>query len=269
MSFGTFLKNLDQLLFSQYTFEKYSEGKPLTANQTFQFEQPQFKSKDETLLDNILLRLDKLPLEHEGVKFCLDRKIPQIKFNQIYFIENIKNIVQLNEDYRQSISGEEPRLVLPFYDEDLQLSGVTCRAIRGEALRYLTVKIKENKVGLFGLNTVDKTKLIYVCEGPIDSLFLPNGVAVGSTSLERVDQLGFTLEQTVLVYDNQPRNKQLCSLMNRSIDQGRHVVVWPQTIPEKDLNDMVLSGRSIATTIKQNTFSGLVAKAKFVAWRRV
>ena len=105
-------------MYSQYALEKYSEGHNKSANVVpeFKFDAPVFKNDDERLIDKLLDRVDTLPADHEVVLFCNSRKIPKEKQKQLYFIDNIKNIVQLNEKYKESIQGEEPRLVLPFYD---------------------------------------------------------------------------------------------------------------------------------------------------------
>lgn len=269
MSFGTFLKRLDQLLFSQYTLEKYSEGKPLSLEKAIKFDEPVFKTKEKKLLDELLDSLDTLAEDNEAVQFCMNRKIPREKFNQIYYIDNVKNIVQLNDKYKESIRGEEPRLVLPFYDTNLQLSGVTCRALRGEALRYITVKVKDNVPLIFGLETVNKNKTIYVVEGPIDSLFLENSIAAAGTSFSKIETLGLDTSNLVMIFDNQPRNKDVVNAIEKNINKGYNVVIWPQTIEEKDINDMVVAGKNVKRIVKENTFSGLAAKAKLYSWKRV
>lgn len=272
ITFGTFLKKMDGNLHSQYLLEKYQEGNNVNISNltpVITFEEPKFKTSDERLIDSILTRLDTLPEDHEVVLFCKKRKISETKFKQLYFIDNVKDIVQLNNDYKESIKGEEPRLVLPFYTDNGELSGVTCRALRGEALRYITVKIKDNVPLIFGLNEVDKSKKVYVVEGPIDSLFVKNAIAVAGTALNKVKLSGIPSDQLVYIYDNQPRNKELCNLISRSIDQGCNVVIWPQNLIEKDINDMVLSGKDVMNIIKNNTFEGLTAKAKFISWKRV
>lgn len=270
MTFNNFLKKLDSNLFSQYTFEKYSEGNTLKVNNTLpvvKFEEPVFIKKESRLLDKFLKRVDELSFDHEAVQFCLDRKIPKNKLHLIYFIENIKNIVQLNDKYKELVKGEEPRLVFPFYDTDHQLTGVTCRAIRGEALRYITVKIKEEAPLIYGIKELNKNTPVKVVEGPIDSLFLDNCIAVSGTSFNKIESLSF--DNPVLIFDNQPRNKELCKIVERNIDQGKQVVIWPQNIAEKDINEMVLAGRNVNKIIEQNVYSGLSAKVKFTAWKRV
>lgn len=272
VTFANFLKKLDNNLHSQYLVEKYQEGQSISLSNTVPimvFEEPKFKTSDERLLDKILARIDTLPLDHEVVRFCASRKIPPNKYKFLYFIENIKDIVQLNSDYKESIQGEEPRLVIPFYADNGQLSGVTCRALRGEALRYITIKIKPDTPLIFGINEVDKTKQVYVVEGPLDSLFIENSVAVAGSSLNKVRISGLKDDQLVYIYDNQPRNVEICKLITKCIDQGHNVVIWPQNILEKDINDMYLSGKNVMKIIKENTYNGLMAKARFISWKRV
>lgn len=269
MFFGKFLKLADNLLYQQYSLEKYSEGSSLTSNtkSQFKFEQPVFKNKQEKILDNILLRLDKLNEDNEVVKFCIERKIPKEKFKLLYCVESIKNIVELNEKYRESIKGEEPRLVLPFYDSSCELSAVTCRAVRGEALRYITVKIKDDSSYFFGIENINRNKTVYAVEGPIDSLFVDNAIAVAGTSFGKLNEL--KLKDLVVVLDNQPRNKEIITLLEKTINNNTKVVIWPQSIEEKDINEMVLAGRNVKKILEENTFQGLHAKAKMIAWKRV
>ena len=265
MSFGGFLKTFDSNLHTQYRLEKYSEGHTPQQTPELVFEEPKFLSKDEKLIDKLLDRLDTLPEDNEGVQFCIKRQIPKDKFKQIYFINNVKDIVQLNDKYKESIKGEEPRIVLPFFDEAGQLTGVTCRALRGEALRYITVKIKDEVPLIFGLNELNKDKPVYVVEGPLDSLFLSNSIAVAGTALNKTSNLH---KDIVFVYDNQPRNKELCKIVEKSINAGNKIVIWPQHIEEKDINDMVIAGHNVKKIIENNTWQGLSAKAKFIAWKR-
>lgn len=271
MAFGTFLKSLDSNLHSQYLLERYSEGTDIKANTAieFKFEEPKFKSQGERLIDKLLDRIDTLPADNEAVQFCIARQIPKEKFKYLYYIENVCDIVQLNDRYKESVKGKEPRLVIPFYDESGQLTGVTCRGLRGEALRYITVKIKEQVPLIFGLNEVDKAKTVYVVEGPLDSLFVDNCIAVAGTAFNKVKFSDIPSSQLVYIYDNQPRNAELCKIMERTIDQGSKVVIWPQTITEKDINDMVLANKNVMGIIKKNIHTGLAAKAYFYSWKRV
>ena len=176
-------------------------------------------------------------------------------------------LIELNKDYEASITSKEPRLVFPFYDENKNLTGVTCRGIRGEALRYITIKLNDDKPLIYGLESIDNKKIVNVVEGPIDSLFLDNSIAVAGTSLHKLSSMVY--DNIVIIYDNQPRNKQVCDQIEKAIDNQQTVVIWPQNITEKDINDMVSSKLDVKKIIKENTFKGLHAKMKFVGWKRI
>jgi hypothetical protein len=262
---------MDSNLHNQYLLESYSEGAPVSIKQVepVRFEQPVFKRQGERLLDSLLDRLDSLSEDNEAVQFCIHRKISRDKFKLLYYIENIKDIVQLNDSYKESIKGEEPRLVIPFFDTNGQLTGVTCRGLRGEALRYITVRIKNDVPLVFNIESIDKSKPVYIVEGPIDSLFLNNAIAVGGTGLNKVDSSMLAGCNCVYIYDNQPRNKEVCKLIERTIEQGNNVVIWPQNIEEKDINEMVIAGKNAQRLVKENTYNGLTARIKFFEWKRV
>ena len=271
LHFGSFLKQMDSLMYNQYTMERYSEGLPLNkphqkAEDKFKMAPPVFEPKN--LLDELFDRLDKLPDDNEAVQFCLKRKIPREKFKQLYFVDDIRKIEQLSDKYKDTLKTKEPRLVIPFYDEKGLLVGVTCRALRGESLRYVTIKINDDKPFIFGLDFVDRNKKVYVVEGPIDSLFIPNCIAVAGTAFGKLDSLGIPKERLIVIFDNQPRNKEVCKIIDKAINSNYNIVVWPQTLEEKDINDIVLTGKEPLNIIKKNIYNGLEAKMKFVSWKR-
>lgn len=270
MQFGSFLKQLDPMMYSQYVLERYTEGLP--SNKPHQNIEDRFKMaepifEEKTLLDKLLDRLDKLPEENEAVQFCKSRKIPESELKNLYFIDDVRKIEQLSEKYKNKVLTNEPRLVIPFTDSDGKLIGVTCRALRNESLRYLTLKITDNVPLVFRRN-IDTKKDIYVVEGPIDSLFLPNSIAVAGTNFTKLDFLNYDKSKLVVIIDNQPRNKEVCKIIEKIINDNYRVVIWPQTLIEKDINDMVLAGKNPINIIKKHIFAGLEAKAKFIAWKR-
>ena len=267
MAFSTFLKDIDQNLYNEYNLENYSDKHFSNNKPTFKFEQPKFKSKSEKKIDEVLLRLSNLDSNHEAVMFVQSRNIPQDKYKQIYYIDDISKVSHFNQDYSASIKTKEPRIVFPFYDFDKQLTGLTCRGIRGEALRYITVKITDDKPLIYGLESIDKDSTVYVVEGPIDSLFLQNSIAIAGTSLKKIMQSD--LNDIVIIYDNQPRNKQVCNQIEKAIDNQYKVCIWPQNIVEKDINDMVNCNINVQKIIRENVFCGLEAKMKFMGWKRL
>jgi hypothetical protein len=77
------------------------------------------------------------------------------------------------------------------------------------------------------------------------------------------------IRDCVWIYDNEPRNTEILSRISRVIEDGQKVIIWPSTIKEKDINDMVLSGLDVQSVVESNIYSGLEAKLKFTAWKKV
>ena len=84
-----------------------------------------------------------------------------------------------------------------------------------------------------------------------------------------LDTRPFGWSNYIWVFDNEPRNREIVNRISKTIDRGDQVVIWPNHILEKDLNDMVLSGHDVQTVIKSNTYVGLEAKLKFNTWKRI
>ena len=275
--FGTFLKNFDSNLYSQYVVERYADGahnktSHKTVESVLKFEEPKFAKKPEPkLLDSIMDRLDTLPDDHEVIQYVTDRKIPRSAFDRLYFIPNVKDVVQLNAKYKDSIITTEPRLAIPFLDGAGKLLVVSLRGIRGESLRYINVKVDEDAPSIFGLDQIDPTKEVLVVEGPLDSLFLDNSIACAGTSFGKIDQLPIPKENITIIFDNQPKNRDVGKLMNKYIDMGYKMVIWPD-VPGKDINEMIENGLTsdeIEDIINHNTFQGLAAKARYSMWRKI
>lgn len=273
--FGTFLKKFNPSLYGQYSFERYAEnGVKVKKHNEIQltFEEPQFKKEEKSLIDSLMDRLDTLPHDHKVIKFCEARKIPKDAYKRLYFIESMQDIHQLSSKYKDKIVTKESRLAIPFFDDNKQLVALSCRALGDEKIRYVNVVIKEDVPLIFGADIVDASKHIYVTEGPIDSLFLPNSIAVGGTGFKKLSSFNLDKNNLTIIVDNQPRNKEVCKVIEGMIDRGFAVVIWPQNQEEKDINDLILSGmtqKKLLNLIKKCTYRGLEAKVNFMAWKKI
>lgn len=274
MYFSKFLEEIDSILYSEYRLEKYRDSatpkeKPLEAPKNNTEEK---LSSPKRLIDSLMDRLDTLDDDNPAVAYCLKRKIPRDKFSQLYYVDNVKHLEQLSPKYRDKILGKESRLVLPFYDWKGQLSGITARALGDESLRYILMKIKDDETMIFGTETVNLNKRVYVVEGPIDSLFLPNCIAVAGTGFTKLDTLNVRKNSTTVIIDNQPRNSEVCKIYNKFIKNGWSVVIWPPNLPGKDINDLVDSGYTqdqLVDLINTNTYTGLSAEVAFNQWKKI
>jgi hypothetical protein len=199
------------------------------------------------------------------------RQIPQAFYSELYYAEDFKKFVESLNLEKDTLKENDPRLVIPFYDEDKNLIAIQGRALGESKLRYITIKMNDDNHKVFGLDRIDKEKTIYVVEGPIDSMFLENAIATADSNLMSVSKL-FDKSQIVLVYDNEPRNKELHIQMEKAIDEHYAVVIWPELIVEKDVNEMVLNGGfspdEIQDFISKSTFVNLRAKMEFINWKK-
>jgi len=252
-SIGSLLKQLDSFLYNQYTLERFKEGKTSVANVSIKFTKPDFESrKQKSLLDSLFDKVDGTPAE----EYLEKRRIPKNRWGELYYIDDVQKLEQLSEKYRGRIVGTEPRLVIPFYNRDGKFVGVTCRGLGDERLRYLTIRLNDIDPFIYNLDKVDITKDVYVTEGPLDSLFLDNAVAAGSSDMNAIKSV-IPKEKLVLVFDNQPRNKEIVKLIEKAINEDYKLVIWPEKICEKDINEMFLTGIAVQDIINKNTFSGL------------
>ena len=141
------------------------------------------------------------------------------------------------------------------------------RAFGNEQPKYITIVLDSQKEKIYGLNRIDWKKTVYVVEGPIDSLFLDNCIATAQSDL----RLKNRKDNIVLVPDNEPRNEQIVKQIEKFINNNYSVVLWPESVKEKDINEMIISGKTksdIQHLIEQNTFNGISAKLKFTNWRK-
>ena len=269
-TFYNFLKQVDPSLVAEYTMERYKNGE--TGNNNYpkpQFEE--FKTAIPTFKKSINLpSIDSLPDEHFAKKYVIGRQIPKHFHTQLYYAEDFKSFVK-DLGLEKDLIDNDKRLVIPFYDKDKNLIAFQGRALGESKLRYITCKLQDNNKKVYGLDRVINDLLpIYVVEGPIDSLFIGNCVATADSNLESILDT-FDKSKVVLIYDNEPRNKEIVKKMEKSIDEHFNVVIWPKYITEKDVNDIIKSGFTqdeLLDIIKDNTFQNLRAKMEFVNWKK-
>jgi len=260
ISFNNFLKDIDPTTHKQYIFEKFKEGHTgmgsAIPDPKFNFEKPVFKKS------NIKINLPKASENQDAKKYLENRKINPYKF---YYSENFKTWTNSLKPVFDNIQNDEPRIIIPlFYKNDLV--GFQGRSIKPSKVKYITIMLDDDAPKIYGLDEIQKGKTIYVTEGPFDSTFISNSIALCGAD---GDLSKWDIHDPVWIYDNEPRNSEIVSRISRVIGNGQKVVIWPSTIKEKDINDMVLSGLNVQSVIESNTYSGLEAKLKFTTWKKI
>ncbi len=262
---GNLIKYLDSKIHKDYIMERYQKGvKTNNPEPEFKFDVPVFRKKG-ILKD--LKSIDSLPEGHPARRIIKDRLIPSKSLADLYLCESFYKFTNtLIPNKFPSLDGDHPRLLIPFRDEEGEVFAYQGRAFGNEQPKYLTIKLNESKNKIFGLDRIDKEKQIYVVEGPIDSLFLDNCIAVAGSDLNKIEG------DLTIIFDNEPRNREIVKQIEKVINSGRNIVLWPESMKYKDINDMILGGYSkseIQQIIMDNTFSGVEAKLRFTEWKKI
>ena len=258
LSFNNFLKQVDTTLHKQYTLEKFKEGHTgrnfVVEEPKFEFSKPVFKKSFD---------LPKASSNSVASEYLTKRKLNPDKF---YFADKFMEWTNSQKQTFDTILRDESRIVIPMYDEDKNLIGFQGRALGKSFTKYITVMLDDEAPKAYGLDSIDKTSTVYITEGPFDSTFICNSIAMCGAD---ADISSWGISDPVWIYDNEPRNREIVSRIQRTINNGGRVVIWPTNIEEKDINDMVLAGHDVMSMLKLNTHSGLEAKIKFNNWKRV
>lgn len=271
---GNLVKYLDPVMYQEYVLENYKEsGAPRSHHKDTSIAIPAIIKTPE-LTDSILdpiKRLDSLPLDHPAVKYVLKRKIPSRFLSLLYYAPRFKAYVNWVVPGKfRDLQDEHPRLIIPYFNRHGKCFAFQGRAFGKEDPKYYTIKVDDTEEKVFGLDRVNFAKRIFITEGPLDSLFIPNAIAVSGSSFTTPTIESLKTNCTV-IYDNEPRSKELTKLIKKTIDAGFSVCMWPEVIVEKDINEMILAGRTseeILEIIKQNTYTGVEAQLRFASWRK-
>ena len=258
LSLNNFIKKLDTTLHKQYTLEKFKEGH---TGRSFVVDEPEFKFKKPVFRKK--LDLPKASENFFAKEYLEERKLNPEKF---YFTDKFKEWTNTKKQTFDSTYRDEPRIIIPMYDRDKNLIGFQGRSLTHNSVKYITVMLEDSAPKIYGLDTIDEKLPVYVVEGPFDSTFVNNSVALCGSD----GDLGYLKgSDLILVYDNEPRNREIVNRIERCIERNQRVVIWPNNIIEKDINDMVLAGHDVMSVLKSNTYSGLEAKVKFNSWKKV
>ena len=258
LSFNNFLKEIDPSLHKQYTMEKFKEGFTgknfVVESPKLEFVKPVFKRK---------LDLPKASEITVARNYLEKRKLDPEKF---YFAHKFKEWTNTQKQTFKAIDNDESRIIIPLYDINSNLIGFQGRSLGFSQNKYITVMLYDDAPKIYGLDEVDPLKTVYIVEGPFDSTFIQNSIAMCGSDVNIKD---FNWKDYIYVFDNEPRNREIVGRILKIINRGDKVVIWPTTIKQKDINDMILTGLNVMDVLESNIYSGLEAKIKFNNWKKI
>ena len=259
LSLNNFLKQIDSTLHKQYTLEKFKEGH--AGGRNFVVEEPKFEFKQPVFRKG--LDLPKASDVTVAKEYLEKRKLDPSKF---YFTNKFKQWTNTQKKTFDTIGRDESRIIIPMYDENRNLIGFQGRSLGPNSVKYITVMINDDAPKIYGLDTIETEKPIYILEGPFDSTLVENSVAMCGSD---IDIGSFGWSDYIWVFDNEPRNREIVNRISKTINRGDKIVIWPSTVTEKDVNDMTMSGHNVMNLLESNTYSGLKAKIKFNNWKKI
>lgn len=262
-TFTNFLKDQNTSLHDRYVMERYRDGLTgkgtQTASPEFDFKKPVFKSKQVELE-----KISELNKEHPARKYLEQRKIEDLE--RFYYVPKFKDWTNRQKKTFDNLRQDSARIIIPLKDQDGNMFGFQGRSLAPKSkIRYITIMLDDSKPKVFGLDRIDSEEIVYVTEGPFDSTFLRNSIAMCGSDVD-LSSLDYRF---VFVYDNEPRNREIIAKIQGAIEKGNKVVIFPNSIQQKDLNDMVLAGHDVRKMVESHTYQGLEAKLKLNEWKKV
>lgn len=273
MSAMKFIEKIDEGLYKEYVLESFQNNKKsVSPEDSFVDKFIDFRKANK--LFSKLKKVSQLPYNHPCKEFVDRRKIPTTMHYKLFYCPNFMNFTNEiipNKFSEEALIHDEARLLIPFY-YDKNVHAFQGRSLRPKSdMKYITIVIDEKVPKIYGQDTVNFKKKIPVFEGPIDSMFINNSLATAGGDL--VSSLyTFDKKNLIIVYDNEPRSRETIKKIDKAINQGYNVCIFPKNIEQKDINDMILNGilaTDIEKIITENSFSGMEAKVRLENWRRI
>lgn len=269
------IKHVDSKTYDDYILERYRDGGTVPRSPVpkpeFKFDAPVFKKNVFKSLQSI----SQLASTHPARRLVDERKLSEYSDDLFLCPSFYKFTNTLVENKFPSLGGDHPRLMIPFRNEEGEIFAYQGRAFGDEKPKYITIKLDEDADKIYGLDKVTHDKPVLVVEGPIDSMFLDNCIAVAGADFSKPLSIGGRLMlngELTVIFDNEPRNKEICKQIEKNISQGRNVVIWPDSMRHKDINDMIIAGytkEQVQQIITDNTFQTASASLRFAEWRKI
>jgi hypothetical protein len=228
-TFSKFLQSIDPTLQRQYAMERFVGGE--TGHHNYQKPVlPSTKSLDEfkQRLEDPYRKIDlpsieSLSPEHYARIYLEQRKIPQEYFSKLFYADDFRKYVEsVNPEKSKELPYNDPRIVIPFFDKYRNYIALQGRAL-ANSLRYITIKTSEASEKIFGLDRLNTKQPVKIVEGPLDSLFLRNCIAVCGSDLATLIK---KFPNGVFIFDNEPHKKEIIKNLEQLINGNHSVVIW-------------------------------------------
>lgn len=274
-----FLNDINPELAQQYRMDKFMGAREEEKTQEESRIRSQFHvdtsrlTRARNVLDDLepISALDEF---HPVRRYLEGRKIPAEFMKDLRLVPNIQSFITRLPGYEETKMPAKAAVAIPFFDDSKNLLYIQFRLMDHPALRYFTADIAKSENKIWGLDRVDWNRRVYVCEGPLDAMFMDNGLAVAGASvlsirkyLQQRCQKGYTL-----VFDRDYiYNAEIFALLSQAINENESVVLYDRSVVGKDINDIVMeknwSRQELMKYLEAQTKTGLAAKLELSSFK--
>jgi hypothetical protein len=195
------------------------------------------EDKEQKALEYFIEITDNHKLCKSAIDICKKRFIPEEIWSKFFVALPGKGSIYSN------------RMIIPFYDNEDDVYYWQGRALLdGQNPKYLN-RLSSKDESVYNIYNVDKTKPIFITEGPIDSMFIENSVAtLGLEVSDKMKEIINSFDNAIYLFDGDESG---IRTSQKYINQGKKVFLWENFIKELklpkrekwDINDfMVYSG---------------------------
>ena len=219
-------------------------------------------------------------------RYLLQRKIPLMRYDNFYLAKNFFNINQqiktlMNEKGKvfEPQNLDDKRLVWMFKNRTNEIIALQGRKLEKGEPRYMISKFGGNDRIIGNLENIDINNTVYVTEGYIDSLFLPNAVSLQGLHMPSIIYLlkELKVKELIIVFDNENNNEQIQMNIKTLAElsfkyENLKVCLFPKELRAigKDINDYIVKGNystdMILHTINNNSFTRSTLKVRGILW---
>lgn len=265
-SIAGYIKEEEPDLYRDYLMEKRKGNFLIT---------PKEQPKEEKKIIEFIpysVRIDTVDRDTKLMQYVRKRKIPEEAYDKIYFTSEWQKLVNHIKEGTFSYPKDELRMVIPIFNKEGGIEALQGRALaKDSSVKYMTIKAYEGASKVYGVDRAVPDKPVVITEGPLDSLFLDNAIAITGGSLD-LNQVPFS-DNRIWALDNEPRHKDTINRMKKLINSGERVVFWDTLeYSGKDINDFIMNGASkeyLMNYIMNNNFSGLQAQLRLNKFSKV
>lgn len=162
------------------------------------------------------------------------------------YIKDRKLDIAINKSPKLFISLTDnlhkDRICIPFYGLNNKISFYQTRCLDNSIPKYLGKKGYDKT--LFGVDRVDfNIPFIFIFEGPIDAMFVKNGVSAAGLSLTEAQEsqlASFPFHEKIWVLDNPKFDKTAEEKTREFVSEKKKVFKWKPEMSYKDFNEMAM-----------------------------